>query len=154
MKDLSYIVHLDLEADGVEPVLQAQVQALHRAGHIEEVQTPLRLLKEREAVHSTAMGSGAAFPHARWDGCPKPVASIARLKGEIDFGAPELGPVDIVFLLLGPEDNPSGHVRILGKFASLVRNQEAMAALRRARDEADFRDKLDAGLTGPVGRSS
>ena len=144
--DLVHIIHLDLEADGVEATLRFQVQALHQAGHITEVEEPLRLLMEREEVHSTAMGGGVAFPHARWGECRNLVVAVARMKQEIDFGASDGGPVDMVFLLLGPEDDPGGHVRMLGKLARLVGRKEAMTGLREARDEAGFRESLESEL--------
>jgi PTS system nitrogen regulatory IIA component len=146
MRDLVHIVHLDLEANGVEATLRSQVQALHEAGHITEVEEPLRLLMEREEVHSTAMGGGVAFPHARWGECTKLVVAVARMRQEIDFGASGGGPVDMVFLLLGPEDDPGGHVKMLGKLARLVGRKDAMTGLRAASDEAGFRNCLESVL--------
>ncbi len=146
MRDLVHIVHLDLETDGVESTLRCQVQALHEAGHIAEVEEPLRLLMEREGVHSTALGGGVAFPHARWGECTKLVVAVARMKREIDFGASDGTPVDLVFMLLGPDDDPSRHVRVLGRLARLVGQKEAMSGLREACDEAGFRESLESAL--------
>ncbi len=139
-------VHLDLEVTGVEKLLRTQVETLHRGGFLSEVDEPLRLLLEREAVHSTSMGGGVAFPHARWDGCAETVIAIARLSSKIPFGDPVMGPVDMVFLILGPENDPSRHVRILGRFAKLVQRQETMDLLRNATDEVDFLNHLQSGL--------
>jgi mannitol/fructose-specific phosphotransferase system IIA component (Ntr-type) len=135
-------VQLDLEVSGVEELLRTQVEALHRSGLLSAVDEPLRLLLEREAVHSTAFGNGTAFPHARWDGCDETVIGVARLRREIPFGDPVMGPVDMVFLLLGPENDPSGHVRLLGRLAKLVQRDETMDLLRKVTNEVDFLDHI------------
>ncbi|MBD3869076.1 MAG: PTS sugar transporter subunit IIA [Acidobacteria bacterium] len=146
MRDRIKMVHLDLEVTNVEELLQQQVQSLHQAGFLSEVEEPLRLLMEREAVHSTAMGSGAAFPHARWEGCTEPVIGVSRLCPSIPFGDPVMGPVDLVFLILGPEEDPSRHVRLLGRLAKLVQQQETMGKLRKATDEVEFLTHLKSAL--------
>ena len=147
MIDQIKLVQLDLEVGSVEEALRAQVQSLHRSGCLSQVDEPLRLLMEREAVHSTAMGSGAAFPHARWEGCTEPVIGVSRLSRPIAFGDPVMGPVDLVFLILGPEQDPSRHVRILGRLAKLVLQQETMDKLRNATDEGAFLGHLRSALT-------
>jgi mannitol/fructose-specific phosphotransferase system IIA component (Ntr-type) len=146
MRDRIKLVQLDLEVAGVEELLRLQVQSLHREGFLSQVEEPLRLLMEREAVHSTAMGRGVAFPHARWDGCTEPVVGVSRLCREIPFGDPLMGPVDMVFLIMGPEEDPSRHVRILGHLAKLVQQQETMDKLRNATSEVDFLNHLQSGL--------
>jgi mannitol/fructose-specific phosphotransferase system IIA component (Ntr-type) len=146
MRDRIKAVHLDLEVTGVEKLLRTQVEALYQGGFLSQVDEPLRLLLEREAVHSTAMGGGVAFPHARWDGCAETVIGVARLRRKIPFGDPVMGPVDMVFLILGPENDPSRHVRILGRLAKLVQRQEIMDLLRNATDEVEFLNHLQSGL--------
>ena len=146
MRDRIKLVHLDLEVTSVEELLRTQVQSLHQGGFLSQVDEPLRLLMEREDVHSTAMGNGVAFPHARWDGCAEPVVGVSRLRRSIPFGDPVMGPVDMVFLILGPEADPSRHVRILGRLAKLVQQQEIMDQLRNATDEGAFRNHIESGL--------
>ncbi len=146
MDDRIKVLHLDLEVAGVEDLLRKQVQSLHQGGYLPQVDEPLRLLMEREAVHSTAMGDGVAFPHARWSGCAKPVVGVSRLRREIAFGDPVMGPVDMVFLILGPEEDPSQHVRLLSRLAKLVQKQETMDKLRNATGEVDFLNHIQSSL--------
>jgi mannitol/fructose-specific phosphotransferase system IIA component (Ntr-type) len=146
MRDRIKLVQLDLKVTGVEDLLQKQVQSLHQGGFLSQVEEPLRLLMEREEVHSTAMGEGVAFPHARWGGCAEPVVGISRLQRSIQFGDPVMGPVDMVFLILGPEQDPSRHIHILGRLAKLVQQQETMDKLRNATDEGEFLNHLQAAV--------
>jgi mannitol/fructose-specific phosphotransferase system IIA component (Ntr-type) len=146
MRERIKLVQLDLEVIGMEELLRKQVQSLHQEGFLSQVEEPLRLLMEREAVHSTAMGHGVAFPHARWTGCPEPVVGVARLRRKIPFGDPVMGPVDLVFLIMGPEQDPSRHVRILGRLAKLVQQQETMDNLRNAASEVEFLNHLQSDL--------
>jgi PTS system nitrogen regulatory IIA component len=95
-------------------------------------------LLKREDLGSTGVGGGVAIPHARFQQAKAPFGMLVRLKKPIDYDAVDGKPVDIVFLLLLPED--AGGEQQLGALASIarqLRNSAVTAALRRARDSAD-----------------
>ena len=104
---------------------QKLLQVLARkAGSVVDV-VPDHLLAElrkREQLGSTGVGGGVALPHARLHRVSKPTGMLLRLRKPIAFDAVDGEPVDIVFLLLLPE-NPEGEQ--LGALAAIADAQKA-----------------------------
>ena len=61
-------------------------------------------LEQREKLGTTGIGEGIAIPHARVRGLPKLTGFFARLAAPVDYDALDDAPVDLVFLLLAPEE--------------------------------------------------
>jgi nitrogen PTS system EIIA component len=107
-------------------------------------------LSEREKLGSTGMGQGIAIPHGRLAGVDRMTGLFARLDHPVDFGAPDDLPVDLVFLLLAPEDAGADHLKALARVSRLLRNQAVCEKLRAASQDA----ALYALLTEPSAASS
>lgn len=93
-------------------------------------------LLERERKGATAMPEGVAIPHALLDSVQRNMVFVARLEGAVDFQAERGGPVDLVFLLVGPTDSPWEHIRILARIARICHAPGALERFREAGDEA------------------
>ncbi len=93
-------------------------------------------LMERERLGPTAMGRGVAIPHARMPGVPQMTGFFARLEKGVDFDAADGGSVDLVFLLLAPENAGADHLRALAKVSRLMRDEGRCAKLRATTDAA------------------
>lgn len=89
---------------------------------------------QRERLGSTGVGGGIAIPHAKLAKCVHIQGVFARLDRPIDFEALDGAPVDLVFLLLAPEDAGADHLRALARIARLLRDQAFTAKLRASRD--------------------
>jgi nitrogen PTS system EIIA component len=94
----------------------------------------LPALLRREALGSTGIGDGVALPHARLDALGHPFGVLARLRDPLDFEAVDDRPVDLVFLLLLPAAEHGEPLNALACVARRLREPEAVAAMRRARD--------------------
>ena len=70
---------------------------------------------ERENLGSTGYGDGVAFPHARIEGLEKVSAMFARLDEAVDFDSLDGKPVDLVFLLISPENSGADHLTALAQ---------------------------------------
>jgi PTS system nitrogen regulatory IIA component len=90
------------------------------------------ILFERERLGSTGMGQGIAIPHGRIAGLPRIVGLFARLETPIAYDAIDDQPVDLVFLLLAPEDAGADHLKALARVSRLLRNQATCERLRAA----------------------
>lgn len=89
-------------------------------------------LMERERLGSTGLGEGVAVPHCRLD-CSRLMGALLSLTHPVSFDAPDGEPVDLLFILIAPQDEPSAHL-------------EALAAVARVFGDPDERDRLrDAG---------
>ncbi|MBP1842217.1 PTS system nitrogen regulatory IIA component [Rhizobium petrolearium] len=89
------------------------------------------VLINRENLGSTGIGAGVAIPHAVVKGIDRHFCLFARLVRPVDFEAVDDQPVDLVFLLLNPESRPE-HLNILSCIARRMREEETVAAIRRA----------------------
>ncbi len=93
-------------------------------------------LLQRERLGSTGMGGGVAIPHARVAGITQAYGFFIRLEKPITFEAMDDQPVDIIFLLLAPEDAGSDHLKALARVARFVRSTAHVALLRAAKDQS------------------
>ena len=103
-------------------------------------------LIERERLGSTGMGQGIAIPHGRIPGIEKMTGLFAQLDHPVDFDSMDDQPVDLVFLLLAPEDAGADHLKALARVSRLLRNQAACEKLRAAKKA----EVLYALLTEPT----
>ena len=91
-------------------------------------------LIQREKLGTTGVGDGLAIPHAKVPGLPKLMGFFARLARPVEFDALDDKPVDIVFLLLAPEDAGAEHLKALARIARILRDPALCARLRQMPD--------------------
>ncbi len=103
----------------------------------------LHALKQREELASTALGSGVAVPHCRIKGLEKFISGLVTTSKKIDYSAPDNEKVDIFPFVIGPEDNPREHLKVLSGMARLLRNPDTRKTIR----SADSADQLFSFLT-------
>jgi nitrogen PTS system EIIA component len=134
-----------LKAANKKQVLQ---EMAHRAGQLTHLpeRRIFETLLEREKLGSTGMGQGIAIPHGRVPGIQKMTGLFAQLDHPVDFDAMDDQPVDLVFLLLAPEDAGADHLKALARVSRLLRNQAVCEKLRGAPQAAT----LYALLTEPT----
>ena len=98
----------------------------------------LEALLKRERLGSTGVGQGVALPHTHIAGIGRPIAMVARLKQPIDFESIDGRPVDIVFLLLTPNEAPKPHLNVLACFSRRLRSPGVLDHMRAAQDAASL----------------
>ncbi|MEM1375842.1 MAG: PTS sugar transporter subunit IIA [Pseudomonadota bacterium] len=87
---------------------------------------------QREKLGSTAVGAGVAIPHGKFRKLDRIVGCLAKLETPIDFDSIDGQPVDIVFLLLAPEDAGADHLKALSRIARALRDPARTAGIRAA----------------------
>ncbi len=103
-------------------------------------------LLQRERLGSTGVGRGIAIPHARLPGLDKIATVFAQLEDPIDFDCADGEPVDLVFVLLAPEQAGADHLKALARISRVLRDAQTLEKLRAARDRA----ALYSVLTEPL----
>jgi len=88
----------------------------------------------REKLGSTGLGDGIAIPHCRVNNCTHAMGTLLTLETPIDFDAPDGKPVDILFVLLVPEEALQQHLDILAEIAGLFSQADYCSMLRGAKD--------------------
>ena len=92
--------------------------------------TLLENITKREKLGSTAVGNGVAIPHANVPNIEKSYVFVSTLVNGLDFNSTDDQLVDIVFLLIAPENNGSEHLQALAFISRLLRNKELTTKLR------------------------
>ena len=105
----------------------------------------LDVLTQREKLGSTGVGNGIAIPHGKLPNLGKLFGLFARLDRPIDFDALDGQPVDLIFLLLAPEQAGADPLKALARVARLLRDPEIARKLRQSQDA----EALFAVLTLP-----
>ncbi|MFY9625789.1 MAG: PTS IIA-like nitrogen regulatory protein PtsN [Rhodoplanes sp.] len=106
----------------------------------------LDVLMQRERLGSTAIGNGIAIPHGKLPKLDRLFGLFARLDRPIDFEALDGQPVDLIFLLLAPENAGADHLKALARIARLLRDPDIIRMLRDSTD----REALYAVLAMPT----
>ena len=96
----------------------------------------------RERLGSTGIGNGVAIPHARNPHCKAPIAGFLRLQDPIDFDAIDGEPVDLIFVLLVPEEADDAHLSLLAQVAAIMNDSAIRGRLRQAQTQRQLYDTL------------
>jgi len=109
-----------------------------------EARTLFDVVLERENLGSTGFGKGIALPHARIPGLKKVTGVFAKLKNAVDFGAADNNPVDLVFLLLSPENSGADHLTALAQISRIIKDDTSCKKIRSASSTEEIYKILNA----------
>jgi fructose-specific phosphotransferase system IIA component len=98
-------------------VLEANTLLTHK-------ETAVNAVYEREQTRSTGIGSGIAIPHAKCSAVESIVMAIGIAPEPIDFDSIDGKPVNIIMLVISPQDNVSEHVQILASISRLMLDEK------------------------------
>jgi PTS system nitrogen regulatory IIA component len=107
----------------------------------------LKALQSREALGSTALGHGAAMPHAQLAGTSPPFVLFARLAKPVQFEARDGEPVDLVFLVLWPAAATKELLTAMAEIARVLQDQNLRRGLRGADTADEIVDLLRQGAS-------
>ena len=112
-----------------EMILQQLVEAASKQGEIGDPEIVLKEVLKREEQGSTFFNEGAAFPHARIKGLSSSIVALGLpKKGVSDIATDK--PIEMVFLILSPADNPDIQVKILGLASRAALNRSLLQNFR------------------------
>ena len=81
------------------------------------------------------MGQGIAVPHCRISNCSKTIGTLITLDQAINFEALDDKPVQIIFILLVPEEAHENHLNTLASLARLFSIPNYCQSLREANSD-------------------
>ena len=101
-----------------------------------------RALLAREKLGSTAIGEGIAIPHCRINECAEAAGCLVTLQEPIDFGSIDGRDVDVIFVLLVPEEATQAHLNLLAVLARSFSNADLRNRVRQTLDPEELRQLL------------
>ncbi len=121
-----------VEAGSKKRLLETIAQLLHEAVPELGADDLFTSLTTRERLGTTGLGFGVAIPHCRIDSCTAPVGALFRLHESVDFDAVDGDPVDLLFVLVVPEEATQEHLNALAAIAERLGDRAYRDRLREA----------------------
>ena len=90
------------------------------------------VLLERERLGTTGIGRGVAIPHGKLPSLDRLYGVFAKLENPVDFDAVDNQEIDLVFLLIAPEEAGADHLQAFSKISRMFRDFEMCKKLRAA----------------------
>jgi mannitol/fructose-specific phosphotransferase system IIA component (Ntr-type) len=117
----------ELYAPTKEAAIQTLVDRLAESGAVPAIQRDevLDAVLKREAASATAIGHGIAIPHAKHHAARQVVAAVAFCPDGIHFGGRDGLAVQLIILLVSPENDHAAHLGALRRLS-----QHLLAATR------------------------
>jgi two-component system, OmpR family, sensor histidine kinase KdpD len=114
-----------------ESVLKALAAAAGAEAGLAGGESLFSSIMDREAQGSTFLNEGVAFPHVRVAGLAAPVLALGLTRRGVGDVVTEK-PIEIVFLIVSPEESPETQVRLLGLASRAARDRHLIQTLRSA----------------------
>lgn len=84
---------------------------------------------EREALGSTGFGGGLAIPHCKFEDMDEFLMGLAVSRRGVNFDAVDNRKVHLFCFIVGPADQPEGHVKLLAEVSLVLREESVRRAL-------------------------
>jgi mannitol/fructose-specific phosphotransferase system IIA component (Ntr-type) len=141
---------VDLQATGKEEAIREIIRSLVQAGALPESDADgvARAIMNREELGSTGIGQGVAVPHTRHQKVDRLVGTVALSRKGVDFAALDGEPVDILFLLVSPPNQPGDHLRALENISRHLKDERFVNFLRQAKGRQDVEELIDEADQG------
>lgn len=120
-------VRVGLPGEDKTAVVEGAIELLRGSDAVADLGQVRADVLAREEQMSTGVGKGLALPHARSTAVTDTVAAFAVTEEPIEFGAIDGQPVRLLFLLVGPEEERSRHIKLLSRISRLM-NRDAFRA--------------------------
>ncbi|MGD0141040.1 MAG: PTS sugar transporter subunit IIA [Tepidisphaeraceae bacterium] len=118
------------------------VALLAKNGEIQDANSVLNAVLEREMTRTTGIGNGLAIPHGKCSGTSQLVMAIGKLATPIDFQAIDGRPVSLIWLLASPPDKTGPHIHALARISRLMTSDKFRQALTQAKSAQEIYDVI------------
>ncbi|MCR9261553.1 MAG: PTS sugar transporter subunit IIA [Pseudomonadaceae bacterium] len=152
MSDISALinadnVHCHVDASSRKRVLQLAAELIGDATL--PADTLFDALMARERLGSTGLGDGIAIPHCRSD-CDAMRVGFISLATPIDYEASDGEDVDLLFILVVPEDEQHAHLHALAQLAEVFSDAQNRTDLRSCTSDAALLKQMQTCLANQV----
>ena len=131
-------VKIPLRARTKDDLLQELVEAVSQGLPAAAADSILSAVRDREQVLSTGIGQGVPIPHGRTPVVDQLLMAAGVTAAPVDFDALDGEPVELCFVLVGPESAAGAHVKALSRISRLLRRASLRDALRAASTPDEF----------------
>jgi len=108
------------------------VEAIAKGSGMVDSEGLFRAVMKREEQGSTFFNEGVAFPHVRANRLATPFVALGLTKQGVSDVSTEK-PIELVFLILSPDQTPDTQVHVLGLASRAAQNRHLLQGLRSVR---------------------
>jgi fructose-specific phosphotransferase system IIA component len=117
-------IKIPLEKNLKEDVIRELIEVLSSQQLFKDKEAVFAAILDREKIMTTGIGREVAIPHCKKNECKDFAIALGIHYKGIDFNSIDNKPVKIVFLLVGPEENPGMHIRLLSRISRLISKEQ------------------------------
>ncbi|NGX45342.1 MAG: PTS system fructose-specific EIIABC component [Chlamydiae bacterium] len=122
-----------LKAESQSQALEGLIDRLDACGKLQDKEPFKQAIVARERLVSTGIGIGVAIPHAKLEGYENFFIAIGIQKSPgIEWNSLDGMPVNIIFMIGGPENRQTEYLRILSLLTHAIKNEERRKQLLKA----------------------
>lgn len=132
------LIRCPLTGTSRESVIQELINCLAEDGLIDDGREVLQAVLEREKIMTTGVGNGVAIPHCKTNKCSDFAVALGIHETGVDFQSLDKQPAHIIFLLVGPENKPAAHIRLLSRISRIISKPSVREALLACKSPAEI----------------
>jgi len=117
-------IQLPLKASDRDSCIKELTTLLKKNQMLADFNQAYQAVLEREKIMTTGVGNGIAIPHCKHKSCPNFAVALGVQTQGINFESIDKKKAKIIFLLVGPENNPGMHIKLLSRISRLMSNEE------------------------------
>ena len=134
---------LPLKSNQRDASIRELIDLLAAKELISDVDQAYSAVLEREKLMTTGVGNGIGIPHCKDKSCPNFAVALGIYPKGIKFESIDKKDVKIVFLLVGPENNPGMHIKLLSRISRLMSNEELRQSILKTKDAQKIQELID-----------
>ncbi|MCL2218281.1 MAG: PTS sugar transporter subunit IIA [Chitinispirillia bacterium] len=125
-------VIIDLKQAGKLEVIDSLARFLCSVSGLPNADVVSSKIVERETEMSTGIGYGIAIPHARLPGIDRLYMAAARSAEGIEFDSLDGQAVNLVFMMVSPENTSAEHTQVLSTLSQVMSYEDVRSKLMEA----------------------
>jgi mannitol/fructose-specific phosphotransferase system IIA component (Ntr-type) len=134
----------DLKVDNKKDLINKLVDLLEPKVSSDQLDKIREAVFMREEIMSTGIGKELAIPHGKCESLNEILAAFAVLDNKVEFDSIDNEPVKMVFLLVGPENQSSQHIKLLSRISRLMNSSAFREKLLECEDSKELFETFKA----------
>lgn len=136
------LINISLTGTNRDECIKELIDKLATARTLKNTDSIFDAVLEREEIMTTGVGNGIAIPHCKHTDSPEFAVCLGIQSKGIDFQSIDKKNVNIIFLLVGPENNPGLHIKLLSRISRLMSNEELRQQLLECKSDKEAFDLI------------
>lgn len=135
-------IKVPLQKGTKSEVIRELMDILHDNKVITNSEDIIQAVFDREKIMTTGVGNGVAIPHCKHEDCRNFAIALGIHPGGINFDSIDKKPAHIIFLLIGPEDQPGTHIKLLSRISRIISQNDIREKVLSAQTSQELFDLL------------